>query len=99
MDITWLEVEEIDGVIRIECDQLSEQSVRQGLLRHNIQLTESETLVHHKQGDILLQLVEFHALSTTKEEVDFSLADSLKLVRPYPKKAAPKMRELQDSSD
>jgi hypothetical protein len=67
-------------------------------LRHNIQLTESETLVHHKQGDISLQLVEFHALSTL-EEVDFALADSLKLVRPYPKKATLKVGGLKDSAD
>jgi hypothetical protein len=45
-----------------------------------------------------LQLVEFHALSTL-EEVDFALANSLKLVRPYPKKATLKVGGLKDSAD
>ena len=97
MNMDYLRVETVDGVVRVTCDKQSEQSIRQGLLRQNIELSESKDCLFMTKR--LNDLVEFNALSATLDDVGFALADSLKITRPYPQKGVLKVGELEDSGD
>jgi len=86
MDMTYLELEIIGDDVRVTCDRLSSQSIRQGLLRHDIRLSlEDQTITYSGlplERNEMQDLVEFHALSVSKDDVRIALQDSIKLIRP-----------------
>ena len=92
MDMTYLELEIVGEDILITCDRLSAQSIRQGILRHDIRLTPDDQTVTYSglplERNEMRDLVEFRALSVSEDDVRFALQDSLKIIRPYPRKVS-----------
>ena len=90
MDMIYLKLEIVGDDVRVTCDRLSSQSIRQGLLRHDIRLSPDDQTVTYSglplERNEMRDLVEFHALSVSEDDVKFALQDSVKIVRPYPQK-------------
>lgn len=90
MNMSFLEIEDVDDAVRITCDRMSAQSVRQALVRHGISITPENELVcsleSPRSKDGLRDLIEFYAQDCDRAEVDFALQDMVKMARPYPRK-------------
>jgi hypothetical protein len=91
MNLENLIIEEDGENFRIRCDRKQVQYIIDSLTREGVETTkldDIDTIAEHEgpDKDMLFDLVEFYCFSTTRAEIDFAIASSIKITRPYPRK-------------
>ena len=85
----YLEIESVERGVRVTCDRMNAQCIRQELARHGISGTPENDLVcsheTYPSKNSQLDLVEFYVESREYSEVASALRDMIKLVRQHPR--------------